>query len=85
MGVSSLTLVEPVAPTRDPDDLLDSDDVQKMLKVNRDWVDNHCTRTKPLLPHVKFGEGRNSTRRFRREDILKFIDEHVVLPQRRRS
>lgn len=76
--MSSLTLIEPVAPTKDPDDLLDSHDVAKMLKVTVSWVKNHCTRNEPLLPHVKFGEGQRAATRFKRADIINFIEQYHV-------
>jgi hypothetical protein len=79
--VSKLELIEPKPIEKGPDDLMDSYDVAKMLSVNSDWVNNHCTRTKPILPYVKFGTGRSATRRFRRSDIVNFIEENVVIPK----
>ncbi len=52
-----------------------------MLGVDISWVKNHCTRTLPLLPYVQLGEGRYATRRFRRIDIIKFIDSRTRVPR----
>jgi hypothetical protein len=76
-----LTLIPPTPIQKDPDALLDAREVARILAVDISWVNNHCSRTRPLLPHAKFGKGRNSTRRFRREDIMKFIEEHMVHPK----
>jgi hypothetical protein len=73
-----LELITPEPRTKSPDDLLDMHDVAQMLSVNISWVKNHCTRIKPLLPHTKLGYGRGAKRRFKREDILKVIEENMV-------
>ena len=39
---------------------------------------NHCTQVEPFIPHVKLGGGRYATRRFKRDFILKFIDDHLI-------
>jgi Helix-turn-helix domain len=77
-----LKLIPPLPDQKSPEDLLDGHDVAKMLNVTISWVRNHCTRNKPLLPHVKFGSGQRAATRFKREDILKFIDEHMVHSRR---
>lgn len=74
-----LELIPPTPVQKDPDDLLDSHDVAKMLSVNVSWVKNHCSRNEPFLPHIKLGIGRRRMLRFKRDHILKFIDEHMVL------
>jgi hypothetical protein len=80
--MAKLQLIHPLPDQKSPEDLLDSHDVAKMLKVTVSWVKNHCTRNKPLLPHVKFGNGRRAATRFKREDILRFIEEHMVHSRR---
>ena len=77
-----LELIQPTPTQKAPEDLLDSHDVAKMLSVTVSWVKNHCTRNEPLLPHVKFGNGQRAATRFKREHILKFIEEHVVHSRR---
>lgn len=70
-------------PARSPDDLLTARDVANLLAVNISWVKNHCTRVEPFLPHVKLGGGRYATRRFRHEDIMQFINDHLVTSVKR--
>ena len=80
----NLTLI-PKLPARTPDDLMTARDVAAMLSVDISWVKNHCTRVEPFLPHIRLGGGRSTTRRFRRADILQFIEEHFVPKLRKRS
>ena len=51
--------------------LLDVREVAAMLNVSPSWVRDHSTRKQPRLPVVRLG----SLLRFRREDILTWIDE----------
>ena len=83
LSTPNLTLI-PTLPTR-PDDLLTAHEVAAMLAVDISWVKNHCTRVEPFLPHIRLGGGRRTTRRFRRTDILQFIEEHFVPKLRRRA
>jgi excisionase family DNA binding protein len=53
--------------------LLTIQDVAQWLGVSKGWVYDHTTRKRPLLPCIRMGE----MTRFRREDIEKFIEEHV--------
>jgi excisionase family DNA binding protein len=53
--------------------LLTIADVAAWLGVSKGWVYDHSTRKRPLLPCIRLGE----LTRFRREDIEKFIAEHV--------
>jgi hypothetical protein len=80
-----LTLIPPLPIQKSPEDLLDYRDVAKMLSVNVAWVKNHCTRIEPFLPHSRLGVGRTAKRRFKREDILKFIEENMVAFPRKRG
>lgn len=66
-------------PTKFPDDLINAHEVASMLSVSVSWVKDHCTRVKPFLPHVRLGGGRYINRRFKREHILKFIEENTIL------
>ena len=70
----TLTLV----PAHSPDDLLTASEVASMLAVDVSWVANHCTRVEPFIPHIKLGGGRYATRRFKKELILEFIDNHLI-------
>ncbi len=57
--------------------LLTADEVAKRLNVSTDWVWDHSSRRKPLLPVIRMGDG---TLRYRRSGIEAFVDE-----QERRS
>ena len=57
--------------------LLTAEDVAKRLNVSNDWVWDHSSRRKPLLPVIRMGDG---TLRYRRSGIEAFVDE-----QERRS
>jgi hypothetical protein len=61
--------------------LLTADDVAKRLNVSTDWVWDHSSRKKPLLPVIRMGDG---TLRYRASGIELFIDEHEQLSARRR-
>jgi len=52
--------------------LLTADDVAKRLNVSTDWVWDHSSRKKPLLPVIRMGDG---TLRYRPSAIETFIDE----------
>jgi predicted DNA-binding transcriptional regulator AlpA len=52
--------------------LLTADDVAKRLNVSTDWVWDHSSRKKPLLPVIRMGDG---TLRYRPSGIEAFIDE----------
>lgn len=54
------------------DPLLTVDDVARRLNVSKDWVWDHSSRKKPLLPVIRMGDG---TLRYRRNAIEAFIDE----------
>lgn len=77
--MQKLELIPQKPIEKGPDDLLNYQDVARMLSVNVAWVKNHCTRIEPFLPHAKLGEGKNAKRRFKREDILRFIEENMVI------
>jgi hypothetical protein len=80
-GTDKLGLVTPPIE-KAPDRLLNSYEVAEMLGVDVSWVKNHCTRVEPYLPFVRLGGGRYAMRRFRREQILAFIDEHTYHPRK---
>lgn len=63
--------------------LLTADDVAKRLNVSTDWVWDHSSRKKPLLPVIRMGDG---TLRYRRTAVEEFIDERErVSAMRRRA
>jgi hypothetical protein len=80
-GTAKLEVV-PVPAEKAPDRLLTSHEVADMLGVDVSWVKNHCTRVEPYLPFVRLGGGRYAMRRFRREQILEFIDLHTYHPRK---
>jgi predicted DNA-binding transcriptional regulator AlpA len=61
--------------------LLTAEDVAKRLNVSTDWVWDHSSRKKPLLPVIRMGDG---TLRYRASGIEMFIDEHERLSALRR-
>jgi predicted DNA-binding transcriptional regulator AlpA len=61
--------------------LLTAEDVAKRLNVSTDWVWDHSSRKKPLLPVIRMGDG---TLRYRASGIELFIDEHERLTALRR-
>jgi hypothetical protein len=67
---------------KSPDQLMNSQEVADMLGVDISWVKNHTTRVEPYLPFVKLGGGRYAMRRFRRDHILKFIEENTYTPRK---
>lgn len=58
--------------------LLDANDVAGMLNVSLGWVKMHTTVRRPRLPSVKLGNTPRAKRRYRRDDILQFIQDHFV-------
>jgi hypothetical protein len=61
--------------------LLTADDVAKRLNVSTDWVWDHSSRKKPLLPVIRMGDG---TLRYRASNIEAFIDEQERMTTLRR-
>jgi predicted DNA-binding transcriptional regulator AlpA len=56
--------------------LLTVEDVARRLNVSKDWVWDHSSRKKPLLPVIRMGDG---ALRYRRSGIEAFIDERERL------
>jgi predicted DNA-binding transcriptional regulator AlpA len=61
--------------------LLNAEDVAKRLNVSTDWVWDHSSRKKPLLPVIRMGDG---ALRYRASGIEEFIDERERLSALRR-
>jgi len=61
--------------------LLTAEDVAKRLNVSTDWVWDHSSRKKPLLPVIRMGDG---ALRYRAHSIEEFIDERERLSALRR-
>ena len=72
---------KPPASARETDCLLTAVDVAKRLNFRIDWVWDHSSRKKPLLPLIRMGDG---TLRYRSSGIELFIDEHERLSALRR-
>jgi hypothetical protein len=83
LSKTKLILVPP--PVKQPTDLLKAREVAVMLGVDVSWVKNHSTRLLPFIPSVKWGEGDRGPRRYRRADILRFIEDHVQTSPRKRK
>jgi hypothetical protein len=73
----ALGLRKPPRSAVEIEPLLTADDVAKRLNVSTDWVWDHSSRRKPLLPVIRMGDG---TLRYRPSGIEAFVDE-----QERRS
>ncbi len=77
----SATSVLQFPPT--PERLLNSREVAEWLGVSLDWVQAHARGKKiPRIPAVLLGAGRHGRQmlRFRREDVEKFILDHMQDP-----
>jgi len=61
--------------------LLTAEDVAKRLNVSTDWVWDHSSRKKPLLPVIRMGDG---ALRYRASGIEEFIDERERMSLLRR-
>lgn len=75
----SASSVLPFSPER----LLNSREVAEWLGVSLDWVQAHARGKKsPRIPAVLLGTGRHGRQmlRFRREDVEKFILDHMGEP-----
>ena len=59
--------------------LLTADEVADWLGMSKQWVSEHSgpKASKPVIPAVILGEGRNKKRRFRSVDIEAFIAKNV--------
>ena len=71
-------------PPRRVDDLeplLTAEEVAKRLHVSTDWVWDHSSRKKPLLPVIRMGDG---ALRYRPSGIEAFIDERERISAMRR-
>ena len=73
----ALGLRKPARSIAEVEPLLTADEVAKRLNVSTDWVWDHSSRRKPLLPVIRMGDG---TLRYRPSGIEAFVDE-----QERRS
>lgn len=66
-----------------PERLLNSREVAEWLGVSLDWVQAHALGKKiPRIPAILLGAGRygRPMLRFRREDVEKFIVDHMQDP-----
>jgi len=77
-SISEETTLPRKPPTRwtPLEPLLTAEDVARRLNVSTDWVWDHSSRKKPLLPVIRMGDG---TLRYRASGIELFIDEHERL------
>jgi hypothetical protein len=82
--MTKLEVIPPLPDKKDRDDLLYMRDVAEMLAVNVAWLRNHCTRIEPFLPHTRLGFGKTAKRRFKRQDILQFIEENMIVRLKRK-
>lgn len=61
--------------------LMTAEEVARRLNVSTDWVWDHSSRKKPLLPVIRMGDG---ALRYRASGIEAFIDERERLSALRR-
>ena len=78
---SSQHLRKPPMRVADVEPLLTAEDVARRLNVSTDWVWDHSSRKKPLLPVIRMGDG---ALRYRPSGIEAFIDERERLSALRR-
>jgi len=79
----SLSERKPPARALDVEPLLTAEDVARRLNSSMDWVWDHSSRKKPLLPVIHMSDG---SLRYRASAIEAFIDERERLSSiRRRS
>jgi predicted DNA-binding transcriptional regulator AlpA len=74
-------LRKPPKRVTEVESLLTAEDVAKRLNVSTDWVWDHSSRKKPLLPVIRMGDG---ALRYRPSGIEAFIDERERLSALRR-
>ena len=55
------------------DDMMTDEDVMAFLKVSKQWLRDHTTRTEPIIPHVPCGRKI----RYRRSDVIAFVESLV--------
>ena len=79
--LSNPLLRKPSRRSYEVEPLLTAEDVAKRLNVSTDWVWDHSSRKKPLLPVIRMGDG---TLRYRASGIEMFIDEHERMAALRR-
>ena len=72
---------KPPRRANEVEQLLTAEDVAKRLNVSTDWVWDHSSRKKPLLPVIRMGDG---ALRYRPSGIEAFIDERERLSALRR-
>lgn len=70
------------ATDRENSELLTAYEVSRWLRVDMSWVKNHSTRVEPLLPSIKFGKSKRSSRRYVRSQVQDFINQHMVTGNR---
>ncbi len=78
---SAQQLRKPPRRVAEVESLLTAEDVAKRLNVSTDWVWDHSSRKKPLLPVIRMGDG---ALRYRASGIEAFIDERERLSAMRR-
>jgi predicted DNA-binding transcriptional regulator AlpA len=74
-------LRKPPRSVAEAEPLLTAEDVARRLNVSTDWVWDHSSRKKPLLPVIRMGDG---ALRYRASGIEAFIDERERLSAMRR-
>lgn len=72
---------KPVARSVEFEPLLTAEEVAQRLNVSPDWVWDHSSRRKPLLPVIRMGDG---TLRYRPSGIEAFVDEQERMSMLRR-
>ena len=75
-GSTSVARVEQIEKLLTPQQAAD------LLGVHISYIQNHTTRVKPLIPHVKLGGGRYGIRRFKPSQLKLFIDQQTTIPRK---
>lgn len=68
-----------------PKEFMTPQDVADMLDMSPNWVRDHAApppgkkpRRTPVIPVIRLGSRQRSELRFRRVDVLAFIDRHYI-------
>lgn len=69
----------PTLVTSSPDEMMEplmtAEEAAKYLGVSTAYIKDHCTRSRPFIPHSDLGTKKKAMRRFRRSDLQGFANQ----------
>jgi hypothetical protein len=65
--------IPPTPDTNEQPDVMTPEAVATWLHVSVKWLYDHCSRSKPIVPHLRLG----GHIRFRRVDIERWLDSRL--------